>query len=337
MIRLIVGLGNPGTEYERTRHNVGFWWVDGAARKLGASLRGDRSYHGLLARVNRREGPLYLLEPQTYMNLSGKSVGALARFFKIAPAEMLVVHDEIDLAARPDEAQARRRRGRPQRPQRHPGPARQRRLLAPAHRRGPPGQQGRGGRLGAVQALGGAAPGDRVVRRAIARRLGFVDRWTDGARNDEDPCQAEGRARGTQAMSRLMGFAVVLALGALAQAAAAQDRVYRCGAEGHSYSQQPCANGASVEVADARSAAQVTQAQQVAQRDAQLAEALVRQRQAGRIGSPAARPGNDRRPCRPRRHRVPRQRGGLRSQRVEARQARKGRSRHAVPRTPLTP
>jgi hypothetical protein len=80
-------------------------------------------------------------------------------------------------------------------------------------------------------------------------------------------------------MSRLMGFAVVLALGALAQAAAAQDRVYRCGAEGHSYSQQPCANGASIEVADARSAAQVTQAQQVAQRDAQLAEALVRQRQ----------------------------------------------------------
>jgi len=97
MIRLIVGLGNPGNEYERTRHNVGFWWIEGAARKLGATLRSERSYHGLAARVNRREAPLYLLQPQTYMNLSGKSVTALARFFKIAPAEMLVVHDEIDL------------------------------------------------------------------------------------------------------------------------------------------------------------------------------------------------------------------------------------------------
>jgi PTH1 family peptidyl-tRNA hydrolase len=97
MIRLIVGLGNPGTEYERTRHNVGFWWVDGAARKLGATLKSDRAYHGLTARVNRADGPLFLLEPQTYMNLSGKSVAALARFFKIAPHEMLVVHDEIDL------------------------------------------------------------------------------------------------------------------------------------------------------------------------------------------------------------------------------------------------
>ncbi len=97
MIRLIVGLGNPGTEYERTRHNVGFWWVDGAARKLGASLKHDRAYHGLLARVNRPEGALFLLEPQTYMNLSGKSVAALARFFKIAASDILIVHDEIDL------------------------------------------------------------------------------------------------------------------------------------------------------------------------------------------------------------------------------------------------
>ena len=97
MIRLIVGLGNPGTEYERTRHNVGFWWVDGAARKLGAMLKFERAYHGQLARVNRPAGPLFLLEPQTYMNLSGKSVAALMRFFKIAPHDMLVVHDEIDL------------------------------------------------------------------------------------------------------------------------------------------------------------------------------------------------------------------------------------------------
>ena len=97
MIRLLVGLGNPGPEYEGTRHNAGFWWVDAAAARLGARLAADRAYHGLVARVNRPEGPLWLLEPQTYMNLSGKSVAALARFFKIEPAEVLVVHDELDL------------------------------------------------------------------------------------------------------------------------------------------------------------------------------------------------------------------------------------------------
>lgn len=99
-IRLLIGLGNPGAEYEATRHNAGFWWVDEVARKLGASLAPDRAYHGLVARVNRpadRGGPLWLLEPQTYMNLSGKSVAALARFFKITPQEMLVAHDELDL------------------------------------------------------------------------------------------------------------------------------------------------------------------------------------------------------------------------------------------------
>ena len=97
MLRLLVGLGNPGPEYEATRHNAGFWWVDAVARKLGATLQPDRSYHGLVARVNRADGPLWLLQPQTYMNLSGKSVAALARFFKIAPDEILVAHDELDL------------------------------------------------------------------------------------------------------------------------------------------------------------------------------------------------------------------------------------------------
>jgi PTH1 family peptidyl-tRNA hydrolase len=97
MIRLLVGLGNPGPEYEATRHNAGFWWIDDAARKLGASLAMDRNYHGYVARVNRPAGPVWLLQPQTYMNLSGKSVGALARFFKILPDEILVVHDELDL------------------------------------------------------------------------------------------------------------------------------------------------------------------------------------------------------------------------------------------------
>jgi PTH1 family peptidyl-tRNA hydrolase len=97
MIRLLVGLGNPGPEYDDTRHNAGFWWVDEVARKLGARLVPDRGYHGLVARVNRPGGPVWLLQPQTYMNLSGKSVAALALFFKIAPEEILVAHDELDL------------------------------------------------------------------------------------------------------------------------------------------------------------------------------------------------------------------------------------------------
>jgi PTH1 family peptidyl-tRNA hydrolase len=97
MIRLLVGLGNPGPEYEATRHNAGFWWIDDVARKLGVHLAPERSYFGLAARVNRPDGPVWLLEPMTFMNLSGKSVAALARFFKIAPQEILVVHDELDL------------------------------------------------------------------------------------------------------------------------------------------------------------------------------------------------------------------------------------------------
>ncbi len=97
MIRLVVGLGNPGPEYAATRHNAGFWWLDAAAEKLRARLVPERSYFGLAARVARPEGPLWLLEPMTHMNLSGKSVAALARFFKIEPGEMLVVHDELDL------------------------------------------------------------------------------------------------------------------------------------------------------------------------------------------------------------------------------------------------
>lgn len=99
MIRLIVGLGNPGNEYAATRHNAGFWFVDAAADQLKASLSADRAYSGRVARVNVDGRPLWLLEPTTYMNLSGKAVAALARFFKIEPNEVLVVHDELDLAA----------------------------------------------------------------------------------------------------------------------------------------------------------------------------------------------------------------------------------------------
>ncbi len=97
MIRLLVGLGNPGAEYEATRHNAGFWFIDEVARALKVSLVPERSYFGLAARANTPGGPVWLLEPMTYMNLSGKSVAALARFFKIAPGEILVAHDELDL------------------------------------------------------------------------------------------------------------------------------------------------------------------------------------------------------------------------------------------------
>ncbi|OWQ93857.1 aminoacyl-tRNA hydrolase [Roseateles aquatilis] len=101
MIRLFVGLGNPGPEYEDTRHNAGFWWIDALARGLKATPQLDVKYHGLVARVNDAPGaagPIWLLQPMTYMNLSGKSVAALARFFKIAPEEILAIHDELELA-----------------------------------------------------------------------------------------------------------------------------------------------------------------------------------------------------------------------------------------------
>lgn len=100
MIRLLVGLGNPGREYEATRHNAGFWFIDEVARARGVQLQAERSYFGLAARVNltnRSDAALWLLQPMTFMNLSGKSVAALARFFKIEPAEILVIHDELDL------------------------------------------------------------------------------------------------------------------------------------------------------------------------------------------------------------------------------------------------
>ncbi len=98
MIRLFVGLGNPGPDYEATRHNAGFWWVDALAAKLGVRLASERAYQGHLARAVGPQGPVWLLQPMTFMNRSGVSVGTLARFFKIEPAQVLVVHDELDIA-----------------------------------------------------------------------------------------------------------------------------------------------------------------------------------------------------------------------------------------------
>lgn len=98
-IRLIAGLGNPGPEYEQTRHNAGFWLVDNLARSVARGrLTREARYNALLAKTVIAGQEVWLLEPQTYMNRSGQSVGALARFYKIAADEILVVHDELDLA-----------------------------------------------------------------------------------------------------------------------------------------------------------------------------------------------------------------------------------------------
>ncbi len=97
MIKLFVGLGNPGADYEATRHNAGFWWIDALAQQLGVRLVPDKSYQGLVARANINGETVWLLKPQTFMNLSGRSVAAIARFFKIAPDQILVVHDELDI------------------------------------------------------------------------------------------------------------------------------------------------------------------------------------------------------------------------------------------------
>jgi PTH1 family peptidyl-tRNA hydrolase len=97
-IRLIVGLGNPGLEYEQTRHNAGFWLVDNLANGIArCSLVREAKYNALAAKANIAGNEVWLLEPQTFMNRSGQSVGALARFFKIAPDEIVVAHDELDL------------------------------------------------------------------------------------------------------------------------------------------------------------------------------------------------------------------------------------------------
>jgi PTH1 family peptidyl-tRNA hydrolase len=92
---LVAGLGNPGRQYADNRHNVGFMVADELARRLGGSWRGK--FSGELAEVRLDGLRLALLKPQTYMNESGRSVGAAARFFKIEPEDLVVVHDEVDL------------------------------------------------------------------------------------------------------------------------------------------------------------------------------------------------------------------------------------------------
>jgi PTH1 family peptidyl-tRNA hydrolase len=96
-IKLIVGLGNPGDEYSSTRHNAGFWWVDEFARTHRCTFKTENKFHGLAARGQVFDRELFMLKPQTFMNVSGRAVGALAKFYKIEPDQILVVHDELDL------------------------------------------------------------------------------------------------------------------------------------------------------------------------------------------------------------------------------------------------
>ena len=96
-MRLVVGLGNPGREYEATRHNAGFWWVENLADAKGVALKSESKFFGKIGRIARGTDDCRLLLPQTFMNASGRSVQAVAVFYKIPPVDILVVHDELDL------------------------------------------------------------------------------------------------------------------------------------------------------------------------------------------------------------------------------------------------
>jgi len=96
-IKLVVGLGNPGPEYEATRHNAGFWWVENLADAQRVRLRAQAKFFSRVARLTDGEHDCWLLLPTTFMNASGRAVQAFASFYKIAPDDILVVHDELDL------------------------------------------------------------------------------------------------------------------------------------------------------------------------------------------------------------------------------------------------
>jgi PTH1 family peptidyl-tRNA hydrolase len=96
-LKLIVGLGNPGAEYARTRHNAGFWLVDELARRHGGRFRAEGKHQAELARVRIGADEVWLVKPMSFMNRSGGPVSSVLGFYKTTPAEMLVAHDEIDL------------------------------------------------------------------------------------------------------------------------------------------------------------------------------------------------------------------------------------------------
>jgi PTH1 family peptidyl-tRNA hydrolase len=94
---LIAGLGNPGPQYEHTRHNVGFWWLDQLAREMSTNFNVENKFHGQLAQCQSSQDKLFLLKPLVFMNRSGQAVSALANFYKIPASHILVIHDELDL------------------------------------------------------------------------------------------------------------------------------------------------------------------------------------------------------------------------------------------------
>ncbi len=96
---LIAGLGNPGSQYAQTRHNAGFWWLDRLAEEQNVSLSIETKFHGQFGQTSLAGHRLYLLKPHGFMNRSGQAVAALARFYKIAPDHILIVHDDLDLPA----------------------------------------------------------------------------------------------------------------------------------------------------------------------------------------------------------------------------------------------
>jgi PTH1 family peptidyl-tRNA hydrolase len=96
-VRCVVGLGNPGPRYADTRHNAGFWFVDELARRYGGQFRSEAKFHAEACRVQVAGVDCWLLKPMTYMNRSGQAVSAFAKFYKLAPSQLLVAHDELDM------------------------------------------------------------------------------------------------------------------------------------------------------------------------------------------------------------------------------------------------
>ena len=202
-IKLIVGLGNPGTEYEHTRHNAGFWFLDELARQWKAVWKHEKKYFGHTARVSRPEGEVWLLKPDTYMNLSGKAVAALAQFYKIRPEEILVAHDELDIPC----GQIRFKLGGGNgghnglkdiqakfgTPQRHPSPPRQPRLLPPAPRHRPPRRPQSGRRLCVEQAECRRPRPARQGNRKIAARPAADYGGRPRSRHPLPACEIAGR------------------------------------------------------------------------------------------------------------------------------------------------
>ena len=96
-LKVIVGLGNPGSKYTETRHNAGFWFIEEVARHYSATFRPDKKFHGEVAKISIAGKDIWLLKPDTFMNLSGRSVQSLLSFYRITAEQLLVAHDEIDL------------------------------------------------------------------------------------------------------------------------------------------------------------------------------------------------------------------------------------------------